>query len=165
MIQNNKEIRWGIIGCGDVTEIKSGPGFQKAKNSRLVAVMRRDGDLARDYARRHQVPKWYDNADSLIHDDEIDAVYIATPPIFHRDYTLKVAQAKKTVYVEKPMGMNHAECQEMILSCQKSEVPLFVAYYRRALEKFTKVKEIIDQGLLGDIRFCFILPASVKTRL
>ncbi|MEA3454805.1 MAG: Gfo/Idh/MocA family oxidoreductase, partial [Candidatus Caldatribacteriota bacterium] len=99
MIENNKEIRWGIIGCGDVTEVKSGPGFQRAKNSRLVAVMRRDGDLARDYARRHQVPKWYDNADALIHDDEVDIVYIATPPAFHRYYTLKVAQTKKPVYV------------------------------------------------------------------
>ena len=157
MIQNNKEIRWGIIGCGDVTEVKSGPAFQKAKNSRLVAVMRRDGDLARDYARRHQVPKWYDDADALIHDDEVDAVYIATPPAFHEDYTLKVAQTKKPVYVEKPMGMNHAECQEMILNCQKSEVPLFVAYYRRALERFIKIKEIIDQGLLGDIRLVSVL--------
>jgi len=144
MIQNNKEIRWGIIGCGDVTEVKSGPAFQKAKNSRLVAVMRRDGDLARGYARRHQVPKWYDDADALIHDDEVDAVYIATPPAFHEDYTLKVAQTKKPVYVEKPMGMNYAECQEMILNCQKSEVPLFVAYYRRALERFIKIKKIID---------------------
>ena len=157
MIQKNKEIRWGIIGCGDVTEVKSGPGFQKAKNSRLVAVMRRDGDLARDYARRHQVPKWYDDADSLIHDDEVDAVYIATPPAFHKDYTLKVAKAKKPVYVEKPMGMNYAECQEMISKCQESKIPLFVAYYRRALEKFIKIKEIIDQGLLGDIRLVSVL--------
>ena len=75
-----KTIRWGIIGCGDVAEVKSGPGFQKADHSSLVAVMRRNGNLAADYARRHGVPKWYDNAEALIQDPEVDAVYIATPP-------------------------------------------------------------------------------------
>ena len=61
-----KTIRWGMIGCGDVTEVKSGPGFQKANHSALVAVMRRNGDLARDYAERHGVPRWYDDAEALI---------------------------------------------------------------------------------------------------
>jgi hypothetical protein len=62
-------IRWGIIGCGNVTEVKSGPGFQKAQNSSLVAVMRRNGQLAQDYAQRHGVPKWYDNGQALIDDE------------------------------------------------------------------------------------------------
>jgi len=157
MTYYKKEIRWGIIGCGDVTEVKSGPGFQKAKNSRLVAVMRRNGKLARDYAFRHKVPKWYDNAEALIHDDEVDAVYIATPPASHKEYTLKVAKAKKPVYVEKPMSLNYDDCQEMILSCKENEVTLFVAYYRRALERFIKIKEIINRGLLGDIRLVSVL--------
>jgi 1,5-anhydro-D-fructose reductase (1,5-anhydro-D-mannitol-forming) len=152
MNQNNMEIRWGIIGCGDVTEAKSGPGFQKADHSSLVAVMRRNADLARDYAFRHHVPKWYANADDLINDDEVDAVYIATPPAFHKDYTLQVALAKKPVYVEKPMAINFSECQEMLSICKEKNVPLFVAYYRRALPKFIKIKEIVENGLLGDIR-------------
>lgn len=152
MNQRNREIRWGIIGCGDVTEVKSGPAFQKAKNSSLVAVMRRNADLARDYAFRHHVPKWYDCADHLINDDEVDAVYIATPPVFHKEYTLNVARAKKPVYVEKPMAMNYSECQEMLSACRINQVPLFVAYYRRALPKFLKIKEIIENGILGDIR-------------
>ncbi len=152
MLQKDREIKWGIIGCGDVTEVKSGPAFQKAKNSTLVAVMRRNGDLARDYASRHKVPKWYDNAEDLINDNEVDALYIATPPAFHKEYTLKAALAKKPVYVEKPMGVDYQECQEMISTCKKENIPLFVAYYRRALPKFIKVKEIIDNGRLGDIR-------------
>jgi predicted dehydrogenase len=99
-----KIINWGIIGCGDVTEVKSGPGFQKASNSSLVAVMRRNAELARDYARRHNVPKWYDRADQLISDPAVDAVYIATPPSTHKEYTIMVAKAGKPVYVEKPIG-------------------------------------------------------------
>ena len=103
-----------MIGCGDVTEVKSGPGFQKAEQSSLIVVMRRYADLARDYASRHQVHKWYNNANDLINDDEIDALYIATPPAFHKDYTLKVSLAKKYVYVEKSMSVDFAEYQERI---------------------------------------------------
>ncbi len=148
-----KEVRWGIIGCGDVTEVKSGPGFQLAENSKLVAVMRRNGELAKDYAERHHVPKWYDDAAALINDPEVDAVYIATPPAFHKEYTILAAKAGKPVYVEKPMARNYQECLEMIEACKQAEVPLFVAYYRRALPRFLKIKELIDSGVLGDIRF------------
>lgn len=146
-------IRWGIIGCGDVTEVKSGPGFQKAQGSSLVAVMRRNGALAQDYARRHGVPKWTQDALTLIHDPAVDAIYIATPPSSHKEYTLLAAAARKPVYVEKPMALNSAECQAMIAACQTAGVPLFVAYYRRALPRFLKIKELIDQGAIGEIRF------------
>jgi predicted dehydrogenase len=145
-------IRWGIIGCGDVTEVKSGPAFQKAPNSKLVAVMRRNGQLAEDYARRHGVPRWYDDGQALIADPEVDAVYVATPPYAHKAYTLMSAQAGKPVYVEKPMAMNFAECQEMIAACQAAGVPLLVAYYRRALARFLKIKQLVDEGAIGDPR-------------
>jgi predicted dehydrogenase len=151
-----KTIRWGVIGCGDVTEVKSGPGFQKADHSSLVAVMRRNGALARDYAERHHVPRWYDNADALIGDAEVDAVYIATPPSSHKQYTIMSAAAGKPVYVEKPMALNFADCQEMIEKCRGAHVPLFVAYYRRALPRFLKIKEIADSGVIGEVRFVSI---------
>lgn len=147
-----KTIRWGIIGCGDVTEVKSGPALQQATNSALVAVMRRDGAKAADYAQRHRVPKWYDDAQRLIDDPEVDAVYIATPPSSHKEYTLAVAAAGKPVYVEKPMAIDHAECQAMIDACTAAGVPLFVAYYRRALPRFLRVKELIDSGAIGTPR-------------
>ena len=147
------KVRWGIIGCGDVTEVKSGPAFQKVQNSELVAVMRRTGELAKDYANRHGVPKWYDNADALINDPEIDIVYIATPPDAHREYTIKAAQAGKPVYVEKPMGRSFKDCQEMIATCEAAGVPLFVAYYRRAQPRFLKIKELLHNKAIGDVRF------------
>ena len=150
---STRTIRWGIIGCGNVTEIKSGPAFQKAERSELVAVMRRNGDLAKDYAARHDVKKWYDDAQALIADPEVDAVYIATPPSSHQPYTLLCAQAGKPVYVEKPMALNHAECLEMIAACEHAKVPLFVAYYRRMLPRFIKIKELIESGAIGDVRF------------
>jgi predicted dehydrogenase len=145
-------IRWGMIGAGSVTEVKSGPALQRADGSALVAVMRRSGDLARDYALRHAVPRWYDDAEALIADPEVDAVYIATPPSSHHQYTLLCARAGKPVYVEKPMALNHGECLAMIAACQRAGVPLFVAYYRRALERFVKIRELVASGAIGEVR-------------
>ncbi|WP_159888312.1 Gfo/Idh/MocA family protein [Paenibacillus puerhi] len=147
------KIRFGIIGCGNVTEVKSGPGFQKAEGSELVAVMRRSGELAEDYARRHGVPRWYTDAQALIDDPEVDAVYIATPPGSHLAYTLAAAKAGKPVYVEKPMALNEAECQQMIAACREAQVPLYVAYYRRGLPRFLKIKELLEAGAIGEVRF------------
>jgi predicted dehydrogenase len=149
---NFNKVRWGIIGCGNVTEVKSGPAFQKVKNSELAAVMRRTGDLAEDYAKRHHVSKWYDDAQSLINDPDVDIIYISTPPGAHLEYTIMAAKAGKPVYVEKPMARNYAECQEMISACKKAGVPLFVAYYRRGHERFLKIKELLDSGVIGEVR-------------
>ena len=145
-------VRWGIIGCGDVTEVKSGPGLQKAEGSELVAVMRRDGGKARDYARRHGVPRWYDDDAELIEDEGVDAVYVATPPDSHPECTLRAAAAGKPVYVEKPMARTAAECEEMVRACRRAGVPLFVAYYRRRLPLHLKVAELLAQGAVGEVR-------------
>ncbi|MCG8306862.1 MAG: Gfo/Idh/MocA family oxidoreductase [Cytophagales bacterium] len=146
------KVRWGIIGCGDVTEVKSGPAFRNVENSELVAVMRRNGEKAADYARRHKVPKWYDDADKLIHDPDVNAIYVATPPSSHAAYAIKSMRAGKPVYVEKPMAMNAAECQAMVDVSEQTGVPLFVAYYRRALPMFVKLKGLIDMNAIGDVK-------------
>ena len=147
-----EKVRWGIIGVGNVTERKSGPGFQQAERSELVAVMRRNGDLAADYARRNNVPRWYDDADELINDPQVDAVYVATPPSSHKEYVIRAARAGKPVYVEKPMARTAAECEEMMSACEEAGVGLFVAYYRRALPRFVTVKELMDGGWVGQLR-------------
>lgn len=147
-----RTIGWGIIGCGAVTEVKSGPAFQKARGSRLVAVMRRNGALAADYARRHGVPRWYDRAEDLLADPAVDAVYVATPPYAHQAYALLAATAGKPVYVEKPIAVSVAEGEAMRQACRQAGQPLFVAYYRRMLERFRKIKAIVDSGAIGQPR-------------
>lgn len=147
------QVRWGIIGCGNVTEVKSGPAFNLVNNSTLVAVMRRNGRMAQDYAKRHNVPKWYSDAQRLINDPEVNAVYIATPPDSHAEYAIKSMEAGKPVYVEKPMARNHQECKVMLEVSKKTGIPLFVAYYRRTLPGFLKTKEWIDAGRIGYVRF------------
>lgn len=146
-----KQINWGIIGCGDVTELKSGPAFNKLEDSNLVAVMRRNGSLAKDYAERHGVPKYYEDADMLINDPDVNAVYVATPPDTHAEYSIKAMKASKPVYVEKPMAVNHKQCLEMVEVSKQMNVPLFVAYYRRTLPGYLKVKELIEDGIIGKV--------------
>lgn len=156
LAKHKLEIRWGIIGCGNVTEVKSGPAFQKVANSSLVAVMRRDAVLAQDYAQRHAVPQWYSHAADLINDPEVNAIYIATPPKQHEEYAIAAMRAGKPVYVEKPMALNVAACKRMEQVSKETGVKLVVAHYRRALPMFMRVKELLDQSTIGSIRFARI---------
>jgi predicted dehydrogenase len=146
-------INWGIIGCGKVTELKSGPAFNKVNDSRLVAVMRRNAELAEDYAKRHNVPKFFSNADDLINDSEINAVYIATPPGYHSEYAIKALKAGKPVYIEKPMALNYKECVRINKTAERYKLPVYVAYYRRTLPGFLKIKNLIERGEIGKPRF------------
>jgi predicted dehydrogenase len=143
---------WGIIGCGDVTEVKSGPAFNKVPGSSLVAVMRRDKEKAQDYAKRHNVPYWFNDANELINHPGINSMYIATPPKFHEEYVLAAIKAGKPVYVEKPMSVDVAACIRMKEAADKAGVKLCVAHYRRALPKFIKIKQLLTEKQIGDIR-------------
>ncbi len=142
-------VRWGIIGCGDVTEVKSGPALQKAGGSALVAVMRRDVGRAEDYARRHGVPRVHATAEALVADQDVDAVYVATPPSSHLPLARLAARAGKPCLVEKPMATTHGACLEMVEAFRASGAPLFVAYYRRALPRFVRVRHLLLDGAIG----------------
>lgn len=156
-----------MIGCGDVTEVKSGPALQRAPGSSLVAVMGRRGGLAEDYARRHGVPRWYDDAAELLADPEVDAVYVATPPSSHRSLTEMAAAAGKPVYVEKPMAPTAEDAEAMLRACRAAEVPLYVAYYRRALPRFLQLREVLADGVIGEPRAVTVThvspPAQVES--
>lgn len=151
-----QKITWGIIGCGDVAEVKSGPAFQKAENSHLLAVMRRDGLKAKDFAKRHGVEFWYDNVEALLKNEAINAVYIATPPSTHLQYALDALKAGKHVYLEKPMVLNKAEGLELHKAFSNANTKLTVAHYRRFLPAFLKVKALLEANTIGDIRFADI---------
>jgi predicted dehydrogenase len=142
-----------MIACGVVTEVKSGPAFQITPGSSLQAVMCRQGERAQDYAARHGVPNWYDDAQALVDDPLVDAIYIATPPDAHLEYTRMAARAGKPVYVEKPLARTAQEGEAMLEACRLAGVPLFVAYYRRELPRFLKIKQLLDSGAIGRVRY------------
>ena len=146
-----KTVKWGIIGVGNVCEVKSAPAMQIIENSELVAVMRRSKEKVKDYAKKHNVDKWYTNAEDLINDPEVNAIYIATPPKFHKEYALKVAKANKPCYIEKPMATTYKDCLDIVKVFEEKDLPLFIAYYRTALPNFLKVKELLENNKLGQI--------------
>ncbi len=145
------QIRWGMIGCGDVAEVKSGPALQKAEGSALVAVTRRDRAKAEDFARRHGVEHVPADAASLIADPRVDAVYVATPPASHVELALKVAAAGKPCLVEKPMATTHEGCARLNEAFGGRGTPLFVAYYRRALPRYLQVRDLLSNGAIGRV--------------
>lgn len=148
---NVKEIRWGFIGCGEVTEKKSGPAFSLVEGSRVVAVMSRSHEKASSYAHRHHISRWYTDAQQLIEDTEVNAVYIATPPSSHATYAIMAMKAGKPVYVEKPLASSYIDCQRINRVCEETKVPCFIAYYRRYLPYFRKVKSLVEEGAIGRV--------------
>ena len=149
---DTKVYKWGMIGCGSVTELKSAPAYQKTEGFELFAVMGRNLAKTEDYAKRHHVPHVFDDADALINHPEIDAIYIATPPDSHEYYALKVAEAGKICCIEKPMAPSYEACLRINAAFEDRNLPLFVSYYRRSLPRFLQVKEWIDQNKIGNIR-------------
>lgn len=144
-------IKWGFIGCGKVVEKKSGPAFNTANNSSIYAVMRRNLDNTKVSAEKLGAQKWYDNVDDLLKDNEVNAVYIATPPGLHLEQAIKCCQAKKATYIEKPFARNYKEALEITEMFEKAGVPLYIAHYRRALPKFVKIKRLLEEGIIGKI--------------
>ncbi len=145
------QIKWGFIGCGEVTEKKSGPAFSLVPGSEIIAVMSRNEDKAHSYAIRHHIPRWYTDAQCLIDDPDVNAIYIATPPSTHATYAIMAMKSGKAVYIEKPMASNYEDCCRINRIAEKTNVPCFVAYYRRYLPYFNKVEELIKNGSIGNV--------------
>lgn len=146
-----KEVKWGFIGCGEVTERKSGPAFSLVPGSSVVAVMSRNAEKAKSYATRHNIPKWYTDAQRLVDDPDVTAVYIATPPSSHATYAIMAMKSGKPVYVEKPLAATYQDCQRINRISEQTGVPCFVAYYRRYLPYFQKVKQLVEDGVIGKV--------------
>lgn len=146
-----KKISWGFIGCGEVTEMKSGPAFNEVCDSHVEAVMSRSEGRARRYAERHHIRKWYTDAQELIDDPDVNAIYIATPPSSHATFAIMAMKAGKPCYVEKPLAASYEDCIRINRISEQTKVPCFVAYYRRYLPYFQRVKDIISSGKIGNV--------------
>ena len=146
-----ENVRWGFIGCGEVTEKKSGPAFNMVDGSKVVAVMSRDEEKVKSYAKRHNIPRWYTDAQELIGDEDVNAIYIATPPSSHATFAIMAMKAGKPVYIEKPMAASYEDCARINRISQETGVPCFVAYYRRYLPYFQKVRQLVDDGEIGNV--------------
>ena len=150
-MMNLKKVRWGFIGCGEVTEKKSGPAFNMIDGSEVVAVMSRDEEKVKSYAIRHHIPRWYTDAQELIGDEDVNAIYIATPPSSHATFAIMAMKAGKPVYIEKPMAASYEDCARINRISKETGIPCFVAYYRRYLPYFQKVRQLVEDGEIGNV--------------
>jgi predicted dehydrogenase len=146
-----KQLKWGFIGCGEVTEKKSGPAFSEVEGSSVEAVMSRTEQHARTYAVTHDIKKWYTDAQELIDDPDVNAVYICTPPSSHATYAIMAMKAGKPAYIEKPLAASYEDCLRVNRISQLTGIPCFVAFYRRYLPYFEKAKQIVMSGDIGDV--------------
>ncbi len=145
------KVKWGFIGCGEVTEKKSGPAFALIEGSEVVAVMSRDKEKSQSYAKRHNIPRWYSDPQQLIGDEDVNAIYIATPPSSHATFAIMAMKAGKPVYIEKPMAASYEDCARINRISQETGIPCFVAYYRRYLPYFQKVRQMVEDGEIGNV--------------
>ncbi len=147
------ELHWGMIGCGAVTETKSGPAFDRVEGSHLAAVASRTPGRAQNWASRHGTPRWFANPAELLADASLNAIYIATPPDAHAAWAIRAAKAgKQVLLVEKPLARSAAEARRIVDACREAGARLHVAYYRRTLPAFLQIKRWIDEGAIGDAR-------------
>ncbi len=145
------KIRWGVIGAGNVFESKSGPALYQTPNSELVAVMRTDAAKAEETAKRHGAPRWYTDAESLVTDPEVNAVYVASPHYLHPAHVALAARAKRVVLCEKPVGASVAQAQQCVEVCRANGVPLTVAYYRRFWPVTQAMFKYLNDGAIGQV--------------
>lgn len=142
-------VRWGLVGCGDIAEKRVAAALASAKGSALVAVARRRADLAAEFAARHGAKRWHADWRDLLEDDDVDAVYIATPVNLHVEQAVAAAEAGKHVLCEKPMALSPAECERMLAAARSHGVRLGVAYYRHHYPIVARMRELIASGEIG----------------
>lgn len=146
-----QEVKWGIIGTGNVVEKKSGPILNSFENSSIVAIMGRDINKTKQIAKKINSPKYFDNIDNLLDNKDINAIYIATPPGLHLEQAKKCCEAKISTYIEKPIARNYQEALQIVDMYEKAKVPLYVAHFYRALPKFIKIKELLESNVIGKV--------------
>jgi predicted dehydrogenase len=112
-------------------------------------VSRAQSELAESFAKKFGAKRWYADWRDLLNDEQINAVYIATPVHLHAEQTIAAAEVGKNVLCEKPMALNVAECDRMIDACLRNKVKLGVAYYRHFYPVVRRIKEIVQSGEIG----------------
>ena len=145
-----EKLRWGLLGCGDISRKRIAPTLIDLDDCELLAVARANYPQAESFAKEFSVNRWYKDWQDLIMDDEINAIYIATPVYLHAEQTIAAAKAGKHVLCEKPMALNAQDCELMIETCKKHDVTLGVAYYRHFYPVITHIKDIILSGEIGE---------------
>ena len=153
-------LRWGLLGAGDIVRKRVGDALREGRGCQLVAVSRANADLVEQFAGEIGARRWHQDWRDLVRDEEIDAVYVATPVHLHAEQTVAAAEAGKHVLCEKPMAMNAAECDRMIAACRDAHVRLGVAYYRHFYPVVIRIGQLIASGAIGEPVFAQMMASE-----
>ncbi len=144
-------IYWGILGAGKIAESQMAPAIAAVPGHELVAVSRRSLDAAQEFADRHGAQRAYDSAEELLDDDQVNAVYVATPPHLHARQTVLAAQAGKHVLCEKPMALTTGEARAMVEACRAGGVVLTICHYQRFNARHQRIRRLVEGGAIGQV--------------
>jgi predicted dehydrogenase len=150
----NKKIRYAVVGLGHIAQTAVLPAFKHAENSHLAALVTGNPEKHRELSERYRVKAYtYDDLESALEKEKVDAVYIATPNILHREHTERAAQAGVHVLCEKPMATTQDDCEAMIRAAAKNNVKLMIAYRLHFNDANLHAVKVAKSGDLGDLRY------------
>jgi 1,5-anhydro-D-fructose reductase (1,5-anhydro-D-mannitol-forming) len=144
-----RQIAWGLIGCGDIARRRVGPALRDLESCRFLALARARAERAAECAAELGAERAYGTWQELLLDEDVQAVYIATPPHLHAGIAVAAAGAGKHVVCEKPMAPGLEEADAMIAACRAAGVRLSVAYYRHLYPVMARIREILSSGKIG----------------
>ena len=148
-----KTVRWGVLGCSGIGKSRTIPGLLACENAELYAIAGRNEEKLKAYAEPFAPKKLYTDYQALLDDENVDAVYLPLPNGIHMEWVKKAAAAGKHILCEKPMALTEEQVREMFAAAKEHGVLLEEAYAYRHAQLVQKVKEIVDSGAIGRIRY------------
>ncbi|TLP77604.1 Gfo/Idh/MocA family protein [Maribacter sp. ACAM166] len=145
-------IKWGIVGAGNIAHSFS-KDLALVNGGELTAVASRDFEKAKSFAAAYGAPNAFGSYEALFQSNTVDIIYIATPHTSHAELSIAAMKAGINVLCEKPMGVNKGQVQEMIQVAKENNVFLMEALWSRFNPTIKKVKELVDNGTIGDIGY------------
>ena len=150
----NKKIRYAVVGLGHIAQTAVLPAFKHAENSKLAAIVTGSREKDRELSERYRIKAYtYDDLEAALEKEQVDAVYIATPNILHREHTERAAQAGVHVLCEKPMATTQEDCEAMMRAAAENNVKLMIAYRLHFNDANLHVVRTAKSGKLGDLRY------------
>lgn len=147
----NKKVKWGIIGVGGIAKRRTLPAMDCVPNAEIIAIMDKNVNDMIELSKKYGISDIYTSEDDLLKNPDIDAVYVASPVVYHKEQALKVLRAGKHLLLEKPLGLNKKESEEILKVSQQYNVKAGAAMIMRFHDGHQKMKELVKEGALGDI--------------
>ena len=146
------KVRWGVLGVAKIATEKVIPAMQRGELSTVTAIASRDLEKARTAAARLDIATAYGSYEELLADPDVDAIYNPLPNHLHVPWTIKAAEHGKHVLCEKPIGLSAAEARDLLAVRDRTGVRIQEAFMIRTHPQWLKVKDLIAEGRIGEVR-------------